>query len=85
MDPDSSSGTQSDLPMLKMLARGKKLRKGETRRQEVQDIDRLGGNEYPALPMPDAVIFPNLVSPLFIGRERSVRAVEAAEVLEAPA
>jgi ATP-dependent Lon protease len=70
--------------MLRLLARGKRLRKSESHRQDLQDIDRLGGNEYPVLPMPDAVIFPNLVSPLFIGRERSVRAVEAAEVLEVP-
>jgi ATP-dependent Lon protease len=84
MDPDNPSGTKPDLPMLQMLARGKKLRKGESRRQDLHDIDRHGGNEYPVLPMPDAVVFPNLVSPLFIGRERSVRAVEAAEVLEVP-
>jgi ATP-dependent Lon protease len=74
----------SDLPMLRLLARGKKLRKSESRQQDLQEIDRVGGNEYPVLPTPDAVIFPNLVSPLFIGRERSVRAVEAAEVLEVP-
>jgi ATP-dependent Lon protease len=84
LDPDNLPGAISDLPMLKLLARGKRLRKSESHRQDLQDIDRLGGNEYPVLPMPDAVIFPNLVSPLFIGRERSVRAVEAAEVLEVP-
>jgi ATP-dependent Lon protease len=70
--------------MLRLLARGKRLRKSESHREDLSDIDRLRGNEYPVLPTPDAVIFPNLVSPLFIGRERSVRAVEAAEVLEVP-
>jgi ATP-dependent Lon protease len=70
--------------MLQLLARGKRLRKTESHREDLNDIDRLRGNEYPVLPTPDAVIFPNLVSPLFIGRERSVRAVEAAEVLEVP-
>jgi ATP-dependent Lon protease len=84
IDPDNLPGTTSDLPMLRLLARGKRLRKSESHRQDLQDIDRAGGNEYPVLPTPDAVIFPNLVSPLFIGRERSVRAVEAAEVLEVP-
>jgi ATP-dependent Lon protease len=84
IDPDNLPGAISDLPMLKLLARGKRLRKSDSHRQDLQDVDRLGGNEYPVLPMPDAVIFPNLVSPLFIGRERSVRAVEAAEVLEVP-
>jgi len=84
IDPDNLPGMTSDLPMLRLLARGKRLRKSESHRQDLQDIDRLGGNEYPVLPTPDAVIFPNLVSPLFIGRERSVRAVEAAEVLEVP-
>jgi ATP-dependent Lon protease len=84
LDPDNLPGTTSDLPMLRLLARGKRLRKSESHRQDLQDTDRLGGNEYPVLPTPDSVIFPNLVSPLFIGRERSVRAVEAAEVLEVP-
>jgi ATP-dependent Lon protease len=83
-DPDNLPGTISDLPVLQFLARGKRIRKNEAHRQGADDIDRMRGNEYPVLPTPDSVIFPNLVSPLFIGRERSVRAVEAAEVLEVP-
>jgi len=34
--------------------------------------------EYPLLPVRDQVIFPNVVSPLFVGRDQSVDAVETA-------
>jgi ATP-dependent Lon protease len=34
--------------------------------------------EYPLLPLRDQVIFPIIVSPLFVGRDQSVKAVEAA-------
>jgi ATP-dependent Lon protease len=34
--------------------------------------------ELPLLPLRDQVIFPNVVSPLFVGRDQSVRAVETA-------
>jgi ATP-dependent Lon protease len=34
--------------------------------------------EYPLLPLRDTVIFPHMVTPLFVGRDRSLRAVEAA-------
>ncbi len=34
--------------------------------------------EYPLLPIRDTVMFPYMVTPLFVGRDRSVRAVEAA-------
>jgi ATP-dependent Lon protease len=33
---------------------------------------------YPLLPVRDTVLFPHMVTPLFVGRDRSVRAVEAA-------
>lgn len=33
--------------------------------------------DYPLLPARDAVVFPNILSPLFIGRDQSMRAVEA--------
>jgi ATP-dependent Lon protease len=38
--------------------------------------------EYPLLPLRDTVIFPHMVTPLFVGRDRSLRAVEAAMVNE---
>src|SRR3990172_5620777 len=34
--------------------------------------------EIPLIPLRDIIIFPNLVVPLFIGRERSIAALEAA-------
>ena len=34
--------------------------------------------EYPLLPVRDTVVFPHIVTPLFVGRDRSIRAVEAA-------
>jgi ATP-dependent Lon protease len=34
--------------------------------------------EYPLLALRDTVIFPHMVTPLFVGRDRSLRAVEAA-------
>ena len=36
------------------------------------------GTEFPILPLKDVVIYPHMVIPLFVGRERSVKALEAA-------
>jgi len=38
--------------------------------------------EYPLLPLRDTVIFPHMVTPLFVGRDRSLKAVEAAMATE---
>ncbi|MDX2028744.1 MAG: endopeptidase La [Alphaproteobacteria bacterium] len=35
-----------------------------------------GGALYPVLPLRDIVVFPHMIVPLFVGRERSVRALE---------
>ncbi|WP_148863122.1 endopeptidase La [Marinobacter fonticola] len=35
-------------------------------------------NDYPMLPLRDVVVFPHMVVPLFVGREKSIRALEAA-------
>ena len=35
-------------------------------------------NQYPILPLRDVVVFPNMVIPLFVGREKSIRALEYA-------
>ena len=37
-----------------------------------------GPVDYPLLPVRDTVVFPRILSPLFVGRDQSVRAVEAA-------
>ncbi len=36
------------------------------------------GAQYPVLPLRDIVVFPHMIVPLFVGREKSVRALEAA-------
>ena len=40
--------------------------------------------ECPLLPVRDTVLFPRMVTPLLVGRDRSVRAVEAAELAQEP-
>ena len=35
-----------------------------------------GGSLYPVLPLRDIVVFPHMIVPLFVGREKSVRALE---------
>ena len=34
------------------------------------------GTVYPVLPLRDIVVFPGMIVPLFVGREKSVRALE---------
>lgn len=43
-----------------------------------QDIVALAGNEMPVLPLRDVVVYPHMVIPLFVGRKRSIKALEAA-------
>ena len=38
----------------------------------------LASNEYPVLPLRDVVVFPHMVIPLFVGRKRSIEALEMA-------
>ena len=35
--------------------------------------------KLPVLPLRDIVVFPNMVAPLFVGREKSVRALDVFE------
>ncbi|MBC7249876.1 MAG: endopeptidase La [Anaerolineae bacterium] len=43
-----------------------------------RDIDSIDMFIYPVLPVRDTVMFPHMVSPLFVGRDRSLKAVDAA-------
>ena len=40
-----------------------------------------GSNLYPVLPLRDIVVFPHMIVPLFVGREKSINALE--EVMQA--
>ena len=35
------------------------------------------GDTYPVLPLRDIVVFPHMIVPLFVGRDKSVKALEA--------
>jgi ATP-dependent Lon protease len=56
-------------------------------RQKSPETGRWKGNEmtkktsvastaYPVLPLRDIVVFPHMIVPLFVGREKSIRALE---------
>jgi ATP-dependent Lon protease len=47
---------------------------------EIEDLHRTSGEiiEAPLLPLRDVVMFPRMVAPLFIGRDRSIEAIEVA-------
>jgi ATP-dependent Lon protease len=48
--------------------------------EEIADLQESSGDviEAPLLPLRDVVMFPRMVAPLFIGRDRSIEAIEAA-------
>jgi ATP-dependent Lon protease len=61
------------------------------RRQELEEeqseetaVETSLHGEYPLLPVRDTVVFPHMLTPLFVGRDRSVRAVEAALTSDSP-
>ena len=39
-------------------------------------MQETGTSTYPVLPLRDIVVFPHMIVPLFVGREKSVRALE---------
>ncbi|MCV6574517.1 MAG: LON peptidase substrate-binding domain-containing protein, partial [Cohaesibacter sp.] len=42
----------------------------------ISDGDPTAGIMYPVLPLRDIVVFPHMIVPLFVGREKSIRALE---------
>ena len=47
-------------------------------RENTPSLEAAGLHEYPLLPLRDIVIFPSMVAPLFVGREKSIKALEHA-------
>ena len=47
---------------------------------EVIPSEMLTTSDLPVLPLRDVVIYPNMVIPLFVGREKSIKALEAAMI-----
>ena len=60
----------------------RKLRELEQREIDElnEGIDTAEAHVCPVLPLRDTVVFPHMVSPLFVGRDRSLKAVDAAMV-----
>ena len=42
----------------------------------MEDNIKVNKNLYPILPLRDIVVYPNMVVPLFVGREKSIQALE---------
>ena len=48
--------------------------------REVIPHATLSTQDLPVLPLRDVVVYPNMVIPLFVGREKSIKALEAAMI-----
>ena len=84
MDSDQYSRIGYDLSMLAMMAPSRRIGRKGLRRSRSRELDALEGNEYLVFPIPDGVVFPNLVMPIFVPRERSARVAEEAEANDTP-
>ena len=87
LDREPQPHMNSEWPLIHLLGRRRGMRPREVRRPlraSDEEVESSEGNEYPVLALHDTVVFPNLVTPLFVGRDRSVWAIEAAEALQRP-
>jgi len=50
---------------------------GTARPDESRSVAPVRGDLMPVLPLRDIVVFPHMIVPLFVGRQKSVRAPEA--------
>jgi ATP-dependent Lon protease len=50
----------------------------------MQNMNEFASQTYPVLPLRDIVVFPHMIVPLFVGREKSVRALEAVMESDSP-
>src|SRR6202790_223009 len=56
----------------------KKATRGAAKKRASGDHDLAGQQEFPLLPIRITVLIPNIVTPLMVGREQSIKAIEAA-------
>ena len=49
------------------------------------DHNILSRDSLPVLPLRDIVVFPHMIVPLFVGRDKSIRALEEAMAFDGPA
>src|ERR671914_289435 len=65
----------------KALREGTMLFRNE---KDEKEKDSIGSTRVPLLPLRDIIVFPHMVVPLFVGRQRSIRALEEATQKQGP-
>jgi len=75
MDEWSLGNSQPGFSLLDLLVKDALTSERDERQEALADIEIM---EYPVLPLRNMVVFPQMVAPLSVGRDRSVKAVEAA-------